>query len=106
MKRWVTLQNKARMIAPLLLCLVFMLPLARPSWTQETGRSTTGKLIEATIPVPALKGNKLGDAAEQPVAVYLPPSYETSHRSATRRSTCCTDLAARLSIGRAMAIRG
>jgi S-formylglutathione hydrolase FrmB len=78
MKRQVTLQNKARMIAPLLLCLVFMLPLARPSWTQETGRSTTGKLIEATIPVPALKGNKLGDAAEQPVAVYLPPSYETS----------------------------
>ena len=78
MKRWVTLQNKARMIALLLICMIFMLSFARPSWTQEMARGATGKLIEATIPVPALKGNKLGDAAEQPVAVYLPPSYETS----------------------------
>ena len=37
-----------------------------------------GKLIEIKVPAPALKGNLLGDPAEQNVSVYLPPAYETS----------------------------
>jgi S-formylglutathione hydrolase len=38
----------------------------------------TGKVIEIKVPAPALKGNLLGDPAEQDATVYLPPSYETS----------------------------
>jgi S-formylglutathione hydrolase FrmB len=56
---------------------MLMLAFVIPSQTQETARGAAGKLIEAKIPVPALKGNKLGDAAEQRIAIYLPPSYET-----------------------------
>jgi S-formylglutathione hydrolase FrmB len=39
---------------------------------------TAGKLVEIKVPAPALKGNLLGDPTEQSVAVYLPPSYDTS----------------------------
>ena len=78
MKNGLTSANKGKIVAPLFLCLVFSLTFARPSWTQEAGRSTEGRLIEAKISVPSLKGNKLGDAAEQNIAVYLPPGYDAS----------------------------
>ena len=39
---------------------------------------TIGKLVEIKVPAPSLKGNLLGDPVEQSVAVYLPPSYDTS----------------------------
>jgi S-formylglutathione hydrolase len=40
--------------------------------------SATSKLLELKIPAPSLKGNLLGDPTEQPIYVYLPPSYESS----------------------------
>jgi S-formylglutathione hydrolase len=46
---------------------------------QATAPATTaGKLVEVKLSASSLKGNLLGDPAEQSVAVYLPPSYETS----------------------------
>jgi len=41
-----------------------------------------GRFIEVTIPAPSLAGNLLGDPTEQPVSIYLPPSY---HASPNRR---------------------
>jgi len=38
----------------------------------------TGRILEITIPAPSLDGNLLGDPTEQPMSIYLPPSYETS----------------------------
>ena len=37
-----------------------------------------GRFIEVTIPAPSLTGNLLGDPTEQPISVYLPPSYDLS----------------------------
>ena len=37
-----------------------------------------GRFIEVTIPAPSLAGNLLGDPTEQPVSIYLPPSYDSS----------------------------
>ena len=49
------------------------------SFAQEaTGRLGAGRLVEFKLSSPALKGNMLGDPAEQSVAVYFPPSYNTS----------------------------
>ncbi len=45
---------------------------------QAATRATTGKLLEVKVAAPALKGNLLSDPTEQSVAVYLPPSYDTS----------------------------
>jgi enterochelin esterase-like enzyme len=45
---------------------------------QGTAPVTTSKLLELKILSPSLKGNLLGDPAEQPVYVYLPPEYEGS----------------------------
>src|SRR6476659_8563703 len=45
---------------------------------QPATAATTGKLVEIKVPAPSLKGNLLGDPTEQSVAVYLPPSYDTS----------------------------
>ena len=39
-----------------------------------------GTLEWGEITSPALEGNLLGDTATRPVAVYLPPSYETSEK--------------------------
>lgn len=45
------------------------------------GCSDRGQLFEKTIPAPTLQNNVLGDPAEQPIAVYLPPTYaSTSNR--------------------------
>ena len=42
------------------------------------GNAAAGKLVQVKVSAPALKGNMLGDPAAQSVAVYLPPSYDTS----------------------------
>jgi S-formylglutathione hydrolase FrmB len=49
---------------------------------QATKQSDANKVIYLKIPAPSLKGNLLGEPTEQEVAVYLPPSYQTS---ATKR---------------------
>ena len=45
---------------------------------QAVPAATTSKLLELSIPAPSLKGNLLGDPTEQPIYVYLPPSYGSS----------------------------
>jgi len=37
-----------------------------------------GQLFERSIPAPSLRGNLFGDPTEQPIAVYVPPSYASS----------------------------
>jgi len=63
-----------------LACLLVFLTVGSSSvFSQQAGTaSTTGKLVEIKVPAPSLKGNLLGDPIEQSVAVYLPPSYDTS----------------------------
>lgn len=39
-----------------------------------------GEIVGVTVPAPALAGNLLGDPAEQPAAIYLPPGYRESTR--------------------------
>ncbi|MDQ4121136.1 MAG: esterase family protein [Acidobacteriota bacterium] len=46
--------------------------------SQVLAQTTSGKLIEAKVHSRALENNLLGDTPDQQVAVYLPPSYETS----------------------------
>ncbi len=43
-------------------------------------QAAEGKLIEANIPAPSLEDNLFGIPTEQPVAIYLPPSYSTSDK--------------------------
>lgn len=37
-----------------------------------------GRLLVDRIPAPSLAGNLFNDSTQQPIAIYLPPSYETS----------------------------
>jgi S-formylglutathione hydrolase FrmB len=59
-----------------LLLLVLFARMALPQ--QATQRVASGRLIEIRITAPSLKGNLLGDPAEQYVTIYLPPSYDAS----------------------------
>jgi S-formylglutathione hydrolase FrmB len=45
---------------------------------QGTAPTTTSRLLQLKIEAPSLKQNLLGDPAEQPIYVYLPPGYESS----------------------------
>jgi pimeloyl-ACP methyl ester carboxylesterase len=45
---------------------------------QGTQPAKGGRVVELQIPAPSLKGNLVGDPTEQGIAVYLPPSYDTS----------------------------
>ena len=64
-----------RFILALLLLVLF----APAALTQPaTERVASGKLIEIKIAAPSLKGNLLGDPAEQYVTIYLPPGYDGS----------------------------
>lgn len=59
----------------LLLILLAVSPVAAQ---QATKQSDAKNVIYLKIPAPSLKGNLLGEPAEQQVGVYLPPSYQTS----------------------------
>ena len=53
--------------------------LAVPSLAQSVAAPVSqSKVVKEKITSPALKANLLGDPDEQPLAVYLPPAYETS----------------------------
>ncbi|MDQ3688235.1 MAG: alpha/beta fold hydrolase [Acidobacteriota bacterium] len=68
-------QNSSRVVTGFF---IFIL-LACPAHGQEAAKQRiSGKLIEVKISSPSLKGNLLGDPAEQPIAVYLPPGYDAS----------------------------
>ena len=59
--------------------LLFVILTATPAFAQPAAKQTgAGKVAYVKIPAPALKGNLLGDPAEQEVAIYLPPGYQAS----------------------------
>ena len=61
------------------LAFCFLSLLAHPALPQQAAKSVAaGKLLEIRIPSPSLKGNLLGDPAEQDVTIYLPPTYDAS----------------------------
>ncbi len=65
----------ARFIFALVCCISFV----ATGFAQEAiSRAAAGRLVEVKVSAPALKGNLLGDPVEQSVAIYLPPSYDTS----------------------------
>jgi len=62
-----------------ILALFLLVLFARPALPQQAiARVASGKLIEIRITAPSLKGNLLGDPAEQYVTIYLPPGYDAS----------------------------
>jgi enterochelin esterase-like enzyme len=46
-----------------------------PQPTEPAAQQTTGEFIDETITSQALAGNLVGDPAERPYVVYVPPSY-------------------------------
>ncbi|HUP21124.1 MAG TPA: penicillin acylase family protein, partial [Gemmatimonadota bacterium] len=50
--------------------------LALAAGAPSLGAQPAGRVVADTVPAPALAGNLLGDAAEQPAYVYLPPGYD------------------------------
>lgn len=61
------------------LALVLFLLLAAQTYGQQTvEKSGSGRFVEVKISAPSLEGNLLNDPAEQPVTIYLPPSYDRS----------------------------
>ncbi|MDH3512888.1 MAG: esterase family protein [Gammaproteobacteria bacterium] len=59
------------------LCLLVLS--ATPVLGQQVATETgSGRFIETTIQAPSLAGNLLGDPTEQPISLYLPPSYDVS----------------------------
>lgn len=64
---------------PFILSLLWVLSLAGGTVGQQApSPALAGRLVEVKVPAPSLKGNLLGDPIEQNVAIYLPPSYDTS----------------------------
>jgi S-formylglutathione hydrolase len=60
----------------LVLCLLYFVP---TTFAQQTATAPAkGRVLELTIPAPSLKGNLLNDPVQQPIVVYLPPSYDTT----------------------------
>src|SRR5262245_22501075 len=58
--------------------LVIALGTSSTAVAQTATRTPTGRLVLATVHSTALDANRLGDPADQPVAIYLPPGYRTS----------------------------
>ena len=57
-------------------------PTATPTLqpTEPAAQQTTGEFIDGTITSQALAGNLVGDPAERPYIVYVPPSYADGNR--------------------------
>ncbi len=68
------------MSAQKLIIVLFVFVLyAAPSAAQQTAKQpVAGKHVATKLPAPSLKGNLLGDAVEQNVSIYLPPSYDAA----------------------------
>lgn len=64
--------------APLATLLAPILPQATP--TPAGTPDPRGRYVIDTVPAPSLAGNLIGEPLEQQVAVYLPPSYDSSDR--------------------------
>ena len=78
MKNLLTLPRRICVIAIAIFCLAYALSAFQASAQKTFSRLFSSKLIDTKVHSRALEGNLLGDSAEQQVAVYLPPSYETS----------------------------
>ena len=78
MKKRSMLSRQIRTVAIAVFCLVYAFSVFKVSGQQRTA---SGKLIDAKVYSRALENNLLKDPADQQVAVYLPPGYETSPRS-------------------------
>ncbi|MCU1268535.1 MAG: Esterase AS-Trib27 [Acidobacteria bacterium] len=66
-------------LSKLIVALICAASFASAVFAQDApSRAATGRLVEIRIAAPALKANLLGDPAEQSIAIYLPPSYDTS----------------------------
>ena len=61
----------------ILICLLFMSVFINTLLNAQTA----GQLLNLNIPAPSLESNLLGTSTTQPIAVYLPPSYELSGKS-------------------------
>jgi S-formylglutathione hydrolase FrmB len=77
MKNRLTLSPRIRLLAAAFY-LVHTLGAPHVSAQQAVDQTSAGRLIDAKVHSRALEGNLLGDPAEQQVAVYLPPGYQTS----------------------------
>lgn len=73
-----TLIRRIPFIAVAFFCLAHGLTAVQPLAQETVSRAPAGKLIDTKVHSRALEGNLLGDPADQQVAVYLPPGYETS----------------------------
>ena len=71
-----------------------------PVWMQKTDKkSENGEMQTLKIPAPGLANNLLGDPAEQPVAVYLPPGYmKKESKQSIIQLYICYLITARLSL--------
>lgn len=68
-----------RKLLGFILALFVLVLFSCPALSQPaTARVAPGKLIEIKIAAPSLRGNLLGDPAEQYVTIYLPPGYDSS----------------------------
>ena len=66
-------------ISPIVLLILCFLVIGLPGLGQQgTQPVRRGRIVELKIPAPSLKGNLVGDPIEQSIAIYLPPSYDTS----------------------------
>ena len=56
------------------------LPVEEPTAAQPAAKPTAApkRVLRTTIPAPSLAANLVGEKAERPIVVYLPPSYDTS----------------------------
>jgi S-formylglutathione hydrolase FrmB len=69
----------SRRLTRFIFAILCAISFAAAGFAQEaTSRAAAGRLIDVKVSAPALKGNLLGDPVEQSVAIYLPPSYDTS----------------------------
>lgn len=68
-----------RILTNFIFLVVWVISLASVDFAQTAASpAPAGRLVEVKISAPALKDNLLGDPAEQSVAIYLPPGYDTS----------------------------
>jgi S-formylglutathione hydrolase FrmB len=67
-----------RVIASAVFCVAWALGSFQALAQEGASRTSPSKLIDTKVHSRALEGNLLGDPADQQVAIYLPPGYETS----------------------------
>ena len=62
------------------ICVIALFSISCYAQQEEVKGDSTGQVIDTVIPAPSLKGNMLYTPDFQPIAVYLPPSYNNSNK--------------------------